>query len=136
MRAYSIHNKRKHNSSILLLQFCRFQIRDSFAMLFLQTAYFTLVSGCKNTNIFRYISTFGLIIIVLSYLSNTCATSWFLCRDHSYFSFSNSCPFVCLFLNAGFFLCQPCFSPLWLLQLSYSYTLFILYLYLIYTILE
>ncbi len=33
-----------------VLNFGEFQIRDSLAMLFLQSAYFTLVSGCKDTN--------------------------------------------------------------------------------------
>ncbi len=46
--------KRKHKCSVLPLKIWRIQIWDSFAMLFLQTAYISLVSGCKITQLFPY----------------------------------------------------------------------------------
>ena len=42
------------NAQSSRMNFGEFQIKDNLAMLFLLTAYFTLVSGCKNTNFFRH----------------------------------------------------------------------------------
>ena len=49
---YSIHNKRKHKCSVLLLKFGEFKCKDNIAMLFLLTA-FALESKCKVTKKFQ-----------------------------------------------------------------------------------
>ena len=50
VRANSIHNKRKHKCFVLLLCFGEFQQKGQSCHAFLAYAYFTLVSGCKDTN--------------------------------------------------------------------------------------
>ena len=93
-------------------------------MLFLQTAYTSLVSGCKDTNIIRYMATFVLCFIICGYISICCVQRPSTMRGVLSFVFARWTTTTDLFTGENTGRCVH--PPLWSLSFSVSYTLFIL----------
>ena len=120
-----------NNAQSSRMNFGEFQIKDNIAMLFLQNAYISLISGCKDTNNIRYMATFVLCFIVFSCMSNHCVLHPYAMRGTSSFVFARRKTAIDLFSGGDigrcvYLPCGLCRFPLVIPYLFYIYPIVIL----------